>query len=89
MPVKKNENPGKGVPTWEWEELPCELAHHGQTDCKGTMDLKEVDLKFRRPTRDDPVSPAYYLEKTYVCNGCGHIYFGYDDALGDRAWRLW
>lgn len=87
MPVKKNENPGKGVPTFEWEELQCELTHHGQTDCEGTMDLKEVFLKWRT-TRHDPVTPTYYLEKTYVCNACGHIYFGYDEATVAKPGRL-
>ncbi len=85
MPVKKNENPGKGVPTFEWEELPCELKAHGQTDCKGTMDLKEVHLKMRtRRLRfsdgPDAPLPTIYVKKTYVCNGCGHVYFAYDEA---------
>lgn len=80
MPLKRHED------KFEWEELPCELGAHGQTDCKGTMDLKDVNLKMRR-TRGrlreitgDPNAPepfSLYLEKVYVCNECGHIYLDY------------
>lgn len=65
---------------WEWQELQCELAAHGQTDCKGTMDLKDVNLKMERG-RLGPEAPQpfkFYLEKVYVCNECGHIYMAYE-----------
>lgn len=69
---------------WEWEELPCELGAHGQTDCKGTMDLKDVNLKMRREReRLGPGSPKpfrVYLEKVFVCNKCGHVCLEYADA---------
>lgn len=78
MPLKRHED------KYEWEDLPCELGAHGQTDCKGTMDLKDVNLMMRRGReRLGPGSPKplnLYLEKVYLCDTCGHIYMGYDDA---------
>ncbi len=78
MPLKRHEDK-----PWEWEELPCELGAHGQSDCKGTMDLKDVNLKMRR-TRGrlreitgDPEAPqpfSLYLEKVWLCTTCGHVY---------------
>lgn len=72
MPLKRHEDK-----PWEWEELPCELGAHGQTDCKGTMDLKDVNLKMRRnrgvlgPGAPQPFN--LYLEKVWLCTTCGHI----------------
>lgn len=73
MPLKRHEDK-----PWEWQELQCELAAHGQTDCVGTMDLKDVNLKVRLKAVGGIES--YSLEKVYICNECGHVFLGYDDA---------
>jgi len=65
---------------WEWVDNECFLKAGGQSECDGVMELKDVNIKggslkvFTEEGRDvhDYVSP--YLEKTWVCNGCGFIF---------------
>ncbi len=63
---------------WEWVDSICFLKHHGQSDCDGTMELKDVILKggsqkvLRGEVYHEHVDP--YLETIWVCNKCGHVF---------------
>ncbi len=64
---------------WEWIDNKCFLQHHGQAECDGVMELKDVKLKGRR-SKESPLGPgapkpfSLYLEKIWVCNKCGFVF---------------
>ena len=69
---------------WEWEDRTCFLQrlrlrqHHGQAECDGVMELKDVNLRgastkvLRGEVYHEHVDP--YLEKIWVCNKCGFVF---------------
>jgi len=65
---------------WEWKDNKCFLKASGESDCDGVMVLKNVNIKggsLNVLTEDGKTFHNYvgpYLEKIWVCNGCGHVF---------------
>ena len=65
----------------KWEDPGCFLKAHGQADCDGVMELKDVVLS---PGSFDMISDDHHdipkckpstIEKTWVCNKCGFVFY--------------
>jgi len=67
---------------WEWKDNECFTNQFPETtvECDGAMELKDVNmmggsLKFiTEEGKTFPIYVAPYLEKTWVCNKCGHVF---------------
>ncbi len=65
----------------EWKDPPCFLGNSGQADCDGVMFLKDMTLtegSVDMATDLGDTFPIYkspILEKTWVCNKCGFVFY--------------
>ncbi len=59
---------------WEWKDNECFSNEVKLGECDGVMELKDVTLKGERRLSVPVKYTPPILEKTWVCNKCGHVF---------------